>query len=103
MIYMETTLTIHPDKVAAYQELAKNSISLLERNGGKVVGARQTIIGNANEFSILFAFDDMGQMQKSMMALGQDQDYQAVWGKVTPLLISQSRKIMMPMPMSPMR
>ncbi len=103
MIYMETTLVVHPDKIAAYLELAKDSRPLLEKNGGKVIGAWQTAIGNANEITILFAFEDMGQLQKSMMALGQDKDYQAYWGKALSLLISHSRKIMMPMPMSPLK
>ncbi len=103
MIYMETSLVIHPDQEAAYREAEKGMYPMIEKFGVKVIGSWRTLIGDSNEYTILFAYEDMGQLQKSAMAMMQDKEYQAVWQKIPPLIISQSRKIMMPLPTSPLK
>jgi hypothetical protein len=103
MIYMETKLVVQPGKMGKYQEVAKDMYALITKAGMKVIGVWYTVIGDTNEVIGLFASEDMGQLQKSSMAMAQDKEYQAVWQRVEPLLTSQTRKIMMPMPTSPLK
>jgi hypothetical protein len=77
--------------------------SFLEKYGYKVVGTWQTNIGNINEFTVLVASEDIGQLYKSGMAMSQDRDYQALWQKISPSIMSHNRKIMTPMPTSPLQ
>ncbi len=103
MIYMETKLIVHPDKENQYREAEKGMYPIIEKFGVKVIGSWHTSIGDSNEYTIIFGYEDMGQLQKSSMAMMQDKEYQAVWQKIPPLIISQNRKIMMPMPTSPLK
>jgi hypothetical protein len=65
MIYMETNLTLQPGKMSAYLEALKGMIPLIEKAGMKVIGSWNTVIGNTNEMSYIFACEDMGQLQKA--------------------------------------
>lgn len=103
MIYMETKLVIQPGKMGKYQEVEKDMYALVTKAGMKVIGSWNTVIGDTNEVTVLFALEDMGQLQKSSMAMIQDKEYQAVWQRVESVLTSQTRKIMMPMPNSPLK
>jgi len=103
MIYMETKLVVQPGKMGKYQEVEKDMYALVTKAGMKVIGVWHTVIGDTNEVIGLFASEDMGQLQKSSMAMMQDKEYQAVWQRVEPLLTSQTRKIMMPMSTSPLQ
>ena len=103
MIYMETKLVVQPGKMGKYQEVEKDMYTLVAKAGMKVIGVWHTVIGDKNEVTLLVASEDMGQLQKSSMAMAQSKEYQSVWQKVEPLLTSQTRKIMMPMPTSPVQ
>ncbi len=103
MIYLETNIVVYADKVAAYRESEKDMYRMLEKFGAKVVGSWSTVAGNANEFSVLAAYEDMGQFQKSGMAMSQDKEYLAIWQKVASCIMSHARKVMMPMPLSPLK
>jgi hypothetical protein len=103
MIYMEDFVTVQSDKEVAYQDTEKDMYRLVEKFGGKVVGSWHTAIGIANEFTVLFAYEDMGQLQKSAVAMMQDKEYQATWQKLAPAIMSHTRKIMLPMPTSPLK
>jgi hypothetical protein len=103
MIYQETNIVVYADKAVAYREAEKDMHRMLEKFGAKVVGSWSTVVGNANEFSVLAAYEDMGQLQKSGMAIMQDKEYQAVWGKLSSCIMSHTRKIMLPMPLSPLK
>ena len=103
MIYMESTLTLQPGKMAAYRQVEGSMYPLMEKAGMKVIGSWVTVIGNANELSVIVASEDMGKLEKSAMALTQSKEYQAVMQKMEPLLISHTRRIMMPMPTSPLK
>jgi NIPSNAP len=100
---METKLLVQPGKMGKYQEVEKDMYSFITKAGMKVIGVCHTVIGDTNEVLGLFASEDMGQLQKSSMAMTQDKEYQAIWQRVEPLLTSQTRKIMMPMPTSPIK
>lgn len=103
MIYMETKLVVQPGKMGKYQEVEKDMYSFITKAGMKVIGAWNTVIGDTNEVTLLFASEDMGQLQKSSMTMAQSKEYQAAWQRVEALLTSQTRKIMMPMPISPLQ
>jgi hypothetical protein len=103
MIYMETKLIVHPDKMAAYREMEKSMYPALEKFGVKVVGSWATVIGDENEFTLLSAWEDMGQIQKTGMAMMQDKEFQAGWQKVASFIKGQHRRIMLPMPNSPLK
>lgn len=103
MIYMETNIILQPGKMAEYLEAEKAMYPMIGKFGMKLIGSWRTTIGNTNEFIGLFAYEDMGQLEKSSMAMRQDMEYQAAWKKMTPSIMSQTRKIMMPTPMSPLK
>jgi hypothetical protein len=103
MIYLESSLVLYPGKEAAYRENEKELYRLLEKFGAKVIGSWNTVIGNVNEIVGLIAYEDMGQLQKSALAMTQDKEYITNWQKITPAIMSQNRKIMMPMPISPLK
>ncbi len=103
MIYQETSVILHPDKVAAYLEGSKNLYPIFEKFGAKIVGSWTTIIGNTNEFTVLMAYENMGQLEKSAMAMMQDKDYQTTWQKISPFVMSHTRKLMMSVAGSPLK
>jgi hypothetical protein len=103
MIYLETTIIVQPGKANEYMEAEKAMYPMMAKFGVKVVGSWHTVIGDTNEYTVLFAYENMGQLEKVSMAMMQDKEYQATFQKMEALLVSQSRKIMMVMPSSPLR
>jgi len=71
--------------------------------GGKAVGWWQTQIGNVGEITMLTAYDDFAQYQKVNAALAQNKDYLAITAKVQDVAMALSRKIMTPLPDSPLK
>jgi hypothetical protein len=52
--------------------------STVEKFRMKVARSWYTGIGDANEFTMLLAYEDIGQRQKATMAMMQDGGYQAL-------------------------
>ena len=104
MIYMESCLTVQPTKMAASIQILRELNSAFDKlGGGKAIGWWQTQIGNVGEITMLTAFEDFAQFQKVTAAMAQNKDYQAAVAKVQEVAVELKRKIMTPLPDSPLK
>jgi hypothetical protein len=104
MIYMESVLTVQPTKMAAAIQILRELNAAFEKvGGGKAIGWWQTQIGNVGEITMLTAYDDFAQFQKVNPTLSQNKDYQAITAKVQEVAAALTRKIMTPLPDSPLK
>ena len=104
MIYMHVTCQIQhrkvPEWTASYEKIL---LPLIEKHGQKLVGAWQTTIGIYDEVLDLYAFENMGEMERIRRELREDPvwiDYQKTSPSLEGLEVS---KLMVPLPYSPLK
>ena len=103
MIYQISSIILQSGKMAAYREIENDLKNSAEKFGIKTIGSWSTVYGNVNEVTLLVAYEDMGKLEKSNMAMMQDKEFQSAVGKLAPFIVSQTRKLMMPTPASPLK
>ena len=103
MIYQVSSMILQPGKRAAFIEIEKDLCSLEEKYGMKVIGSWFNLYGDVNEITHIVACEDIAHLEKYSMAMTQDKEWSVVSQKIASLSSSHSRKLMMPMPGSPMK
>ncbi len=103
MIYQVSNIILQPGKRAAYLEVENDLKRVAEKFGVKTIGSWSTVYGDVNEVTLLVAYEDMGKLEKYNMAMMQDKEFQALAQRMYPLIVSQTRKLMMPTPASPLK
>jgi hypothetical protein len=103
VIYQVSNMILKPGKRAAYLEIENDLKRVAEKFGAKTIGSWSTVYGDVNEVTLLVAYEDMGILEKSNMAMMQDKEFQAITQRLLPFIMSQHRKLMMPTPASPLK
>ena len=56
-------------------------LPIMEKHGGKPVGAYQTVIGNTQDYYIVIGFDSVTHREKVYESMGNDPEYQKIMAK----------------------
>ena len=76
MIYEERRYNVSPAKRPEFIELLGNTvIPLLVKNGAKLIGVWETVIGERNEVICLLAFDDMSKRMECLQNFGKEEEF----------------------------
>ena len=104
MIVEERIYTLYPGKVPEYMKhYETEGLAVQIRHLPRMVGYFTTEIGPLNQVIHMWGYDSLDQRAERRAALGADPAWQAYVAKIRPLIITQERKILLPMPWSPIK
>ena len=104
MIYVLAIRQLFPGKMAQYKEVeTKELIPLWKKNGIKMIGHWNTIIGNSYETINLYAFNDMAHYQKVREANRTDPESQKLQADLGALTMSSNSRLLEPSEWSPLK
>ena len=103
MIYLQVTWIAQPGKASVIAEAVRDAVPHFEKAGIRFVGAWHTTIGNADEITLVHAYEDLGHIDRSSHLMAQDQEYQTIFRKAQSAALSLTRKVMAPIAASPMK
>jgi len=99
MIVEQRTYTTHPGKVREYFELYESeALAIQRRILGRLVGYYRSEIGALNQVVHMWAYEDLVERERLRAELLADPAFQAYFRKVSPLLVSQESRILVPAP-----
>ena len=83
MIYQEVVVGVARGKMNEYLDIVgKELLPIYQRLGIKMAGSFRTMMGgNSNEVIVLFAFENMAQMEKLQDDRNKDKEWQKVYPK----------------------
>ena len=102
MIYQLGFVSVVHGKMSEYTAyVAKNLVPIYQRLGIKFIGSWRTSFGgNTDECVILFAWENMAQMEKLMAARDADKEWQKVLPGYQALTTGNTGRILVPNPYS---
>jgi hypothetical protein len=104
VIYLEMTVQVVPGKVNELLEVfSKEFLPACEKLGAKLVGQWQTTIGNANEITDLWVYDDLTHLQRFREARQHSEEIKKALDKMWPLFRYESSRLLAPTPLSAMK
>lgn len=99
MIVEQRTYTTHPGQVHEYLDMYEaEALPIQRRILGRMVGYYRSEIGGLNQVIHLWAYADLAERQQRREAMLADEGFKAYIRKVTPLLVSQESRILVPAP-----
>lgn len=99
MIVEERTYTFRPGAVAEFLRLHEaEGLALHLRYLGRAVGFYVSETGTLNQTVMLWAYEDAADRSRRRDALAADPAWQAYLGKVRPLMVAQSSRLLAPAP-----
>jgi hypothetical protein len=98
MIYSLTTVEVVHGKMNEYTDLvAKELMPIYQRLGIKLIGSWHSGVGGDNDENlVLFAWDNMAQMEKLTAVRAADKEWIKVYPKYMALTARTSSKIFLP-------
>ena len=103
MIYVEDAVVLHPGKMGAYEEHARELAMILEAAGIKCVGSWTAASGNMSERTGLWACENLEKFQSAITAAVQSKEGAAWIQKTLPMQVSHTRRILRPTRSSPLQ
>jgi hypothetical protein len=102
MIVEERIYDLHPGKVAEYRQLVETEGIAIQRPIlGRLIGYFYSEIGDLNQVVHLWAYDSLDDRAARRARLFADPGWRAFTPKLTPLLIRQRNRILLPFAFSP--
>ncbi len=98
MIYQLGTVGVVHGKMNEYTELvAKELMPIYQRLGIKMIGSWRSFIGgHSDECVILFAWENMAQMEKLTSARSNDKDWQKLQPRYQALTTGNTTRLLQP-------
>jgi antibiotic biosynthesis monooxygenase (ABM) superfamily enzyme len=103
MVYNQVVYLLHPGNIDAYLDIEQQMKPLVEKAGYRFIGSWRTTIGNMNEFTSIFAIEDMDHLQKAGAAMMENKEYVALAKKLASISTSYTTKVMRATPASPLK
>ena len=104
MLYMQATIEIPREKSAKFVELLTNKFApLAAKHGMKLVGSWQTVVGVQDEFTDLWAFDNMEHYAAVFRSMVKDPEFQKTFDEIRSLAVHEVTKLMRPLPVSTLK
>ncbi len=104
MLYWLSTLKIaHADMREFLDILGNQIVPVADRHGMKLIGSWQAIVGNMEEITDIWAFEDMEHFSRAIGSLAKDPDVQAALERVRCLVQNENTKLLLPVPFSPLK
>ncbi len=104
MIYLEAVLDLHPDKVGVFMDIfAKEYMPALVSLGRKFMGQWTCRIGPRWHVVNLWAHEDMAELQRFWQARDQSKEVTEIMTRLTPCIQSETVKLLIPSPISPLK
>ncbi len=107
MVYLHVIIQIRRGKldewVARYE---KEYRPIANRHGQKLVGSWSTSIGAYDEVTSIYAFENMGELERIRQEVSKDPDRIKMLAMPSPnvsLINSEISKVMVPLPYSPLK
>lgn len=104
MVFMQATLqVIHEKLPEVFDLIEKRLVPLAAKHGMKLAGSWRTFVGNEDEITDLWAFDNMDHLAKVFRALGKDTEWQEGITLIRRCVTHETIKLMAPAPFSPLK
>ena len=104
MIYLEAPLRVLPGKMNEFMEaFEKEFLPISNKLGRKLVGQWQTIIGEKEEVTNLWVYDDLAHVQRVLDTCAKSPEFAEATNLLRSLISYEATKIMVPTPLSPMK
>jgi hypothetical protein len=104
MIYVLAIRQLLPGKMAQYKEVeTKGLIPWFNKNGVKMIGHWNTIIGNSYETVNLYALNDLAHWQKFREASRTDPEAQKTQADLSAITVTANSRLLEPSDWSPIK
>lgn len=104
MIYIMATATVAPQNLDKFLKTFKEEWHW-EKYGRKLAGQWITTLGQTcpREITDLWAFEDLTHRQRETEQIAKDPEISGVMAKLNSMLVTETIKVMRPLPLSPLQ
>lgn len=104
MVYELRTYQLTPGGVAAYVQVAKNTLlPAMAKHGVKPIGFWYTEIGTLNEVTHLWAYNDLTERQRLRASWQAEPGVAEAMVRLREVVVKQHSKVMLPTEISPLK
>ena len=104
MLYMQATVEVPHENASKFVDVLTNKyVPIAARYGMKLIGTWQTAIGTQDEFTDLWAFDNLEHYGAAFRAMSKDPEFQETFDQIRSLAVHEVTKLLRPLPVSPLK
>ncbi len=104
MIYMIASIFLLPEKFLEFNDIMeKEYLPVVTKHGSKLVASLQTTIGDVDEVTDIWEFENLEKFEKIRQAQFNDPQYMKVRKKFRAMMKAETIKVATPFPCSPMK